>query len=206
MERNRCLRMLKIDVIMFLCASLFLASCSFNYSELDEGTNRYPDLIMSDLDYVRVRDGKTVLRFQAESAARFEEEQLMQVRYLNFEQYSSDGVDAAGQAGKADMELSTGNSRLDGAVTVVVPSEEISIETSALFWDDESNTLYGDKDAPVLVKQSDGSILQGTGFFADVRRRSWSFDSGVSGVFVEEDEEEIPAESPEVSTDAGAAP
>lgn len=184
------------NILGFLYSvSLLLVSCSFNYSELEENTSRYPDLLMSDLDYVRVRDGKAVLRFQAETAARFEEEQLMRLQYLSFEQYSSDGVDAAGQAGQADMELNTGNSRLDGAVNIVVPSEELSIETSALFWDDESNMLYGDKDASVLIKQSDGSILQGTGFFADVRRRSWSFDTAVSGSYYEEDEEKAIVQS-----------
>ena len=53
-----------------LLISLLVLGCSFDYGEGNAEDSGLPDLVMNDVEYVRIRDGDPQLRFQAEQAAR----------------------------------------------------------------------------------------------------------------------------------------
>jgi LPS export ABC transporter protein LptC len=197
--------------------SVLAGACSFDYGDLSAGNRENePDLIMRGLEYVRVRDGNPSIRVQADSAERFEDARIMKIRDLRFEQYAPNDpeANALGSAGSARIDLATGNAVLRDGVRVVVPSEDLSITTRSLDWDDETRYLAGDPAVPVRIERGDGTSMTGSGFFADTRSRTWEFTGGVQGVFVEEEkatpEPGAPAESagpaaPETS-DGLAAP
>lgn len=176
-----------------LAASLFMLffSCSFDYGNKDAAEKNLPDLIMENVDYMRVRGGEPTVRFKAELAERYEDKQLMNLQKLDFEQYEDKGanINAWGSAGNAQVELESGDISLAGNVFVSVDSEDITIQTADLKWKDEERKLSGSLTNAVDINRSDGTSLSGVGFQADVRLRTWKFDSGISGVFVEEEEE-----------------
>ena len=165
---------------------------------------------MSDLEYVRVRDGAPSVRVQAASAERFEDARIMKIKDLRFEQYAPNDpeANAIGSAGSARIDLATGNAVLRDGVRVVVPSEDISITTRSLDWDDELRYLAGDPALPVRIERGDGTSMTGSGFFADTRSRAWEFTRGVQGVFVEEEKDAPEPGAPAASDvpDAPAAP
>ncbi len=170
----------------------FWTACSFEYGAGETAADgEQPDIVMTDLEYVRVRNGEAVLRFQADSAERFEKAETMRVTELQFEQFGADGgePDATGSAGSAEIDLATGDVRLRDGVRIAVPAEDMTLQTEALRWQDEPRYLAGGAGEPVLIERSDGTTIRGTGFSADARARTWQFSAGVSGVYVD-----VPAE------------
>jgi hypothetical protein len=156
---------------------------------------------MRDVEYVRVRGGDPVVRFKAESAERYEEKQIMNLRNFSFEQFEnhSDEIDAVGKAGKASVALDSGNINLGGGVRISVESEDITIETPGLDWLDKEHHLVGSPTGEVDINRSDGTKFSGRGFSADTRSRTWTFSSGVGGSYVEKDDDEEEGEEEEQS-------
>lgn len=175
---------------VILVATLLLAavsSCSFDYGLQDDGGDGDPDLVMCDLEYVRVRDGAPQVRLQAERAESWESENRMRFTALRFAQYDRDGKsDALGRADRADVDSESGDAELQGAVLLVVPSEKLSIETDSLSWRYEDRILSGPPEARTTLERSDGSGMSGAGFTADARSKSWRFGKDVRGSYVEE--------------------
>jgi LPS export ABC transporter protein LptC len=177
-----------------------LAGCTFDYGEEARGENHdQPDMVMQEVEYVRVRDGDPLVRFTAESAERFEKRQLMELKNFSFEQFERAGEDinAAGYAETASVELESGNIRMGGHVLLEVESEDITIETAGLDWEDQEKRLFAGEHERVTMRRSDGTNFFGQGFSANVRERTWGFASGIEGVYVWEEEE---TEDPEEET------
>jgi LPS export ABC transporter protein LptC len=190
-----------------LLVSLLVSGCSFDYGEGNAEDSGLPDLVMNDVEYVRVRDGDPQVRFQAEEAERYENRQLMELRNFSFEQFSSHGgeIDSTGKAAAARVELDSGNIGISGGVSLSVDSEDITIETESLDWQDKERQLSGDPEAPVRIFRDDGTSFQGRGFKANTRSRNWEFAGPVGGSYVDEDDEEEDAESGEEEGDETAS-
>jgi LPS export ABC transporter protein LptC len=177
---------------LFLAICLFFSGCSFDYGPAEAEEGDQPDIVMNDVEYVRVRDGDPVVRFRAELAERYETRQTMELTNFSFEQFNTHGdeVNAEGRAGIALVELESGNIQMDRGISISVESEDIVIETTNLAWEDSARTLSGSENGRVDIQRSDGTNFSGWGFFVDTRERSWSFSGGVEGSYVHEDDEE----------------
>jgi LPS export ABC transporter protein LptC len=183
-----------------LCLCCFLAAaCSFDYGGGSGEDLGLPDLVMDDVEYVRVRDGEPQVRFRAERAERYEERQLMELRNFSFEQFTDHGetVDSTGRASSARVELDSGNIGISGGVSLSVESENITIETESIAWEDQERQLSAGAEDMVRIFREDGTSFQGLGFRANTRNRVWEFSGPIGGVYVHEDKED--------EGDAGAA-
>jgi len=143
------------------------------------------------VEYVRVRDGKPVVRFEAESAMRFESRQAMEITNFSFEQFDGEGVaiNAIGKAGEASVELETGDIKMREGVSITVESEDLIILTPNLNWQDKERVLSSGEQDRVEIQRSDGTNFSGSDFSADARRRSWSFRAGVAGSYYHDDDD-----------------
>jgi LPS export ABC transporter protein LptC len=177
---------------------LFFTACSFDYGETESENQDMPDIIMKDVDYVRVRNGDPLVRFTAESAERYEKQQTMELKNFSFEQFEHHGedVNAAGSAGTAEVDLESGNIRMRNGVRLEVDSEDIEIETSGLDWEDKEKRLSAGEQDRVTMRRSDGTNFFGTGFSANIRDRTWGFASGIEGTYIWEDNEKDNEENP----------
>ena len=181
--------------IIVLLGCTFIG-CSFDYGGINEDDNR-PDIIMEDIEYVRVRGGDPIVRFQAEYAERWEELQIMEINELSFEQFENRTeaylgmdlpTDAYGGAGRARIELVSGDVFLGSGVIINIESEDIIIRTEELEWLDRERLLRGNPEDMVEVERSDGTFFSGRGFSAEARSRRWEFTGEVAGSYVEEDD------------------
>jgi LPS export ABC transporter protein LptC len=169
-----------------------LAACSFDYGAGQGSENERPDIVMENIEYVRVRKGDLLARFQAEHAERWENRQIMELRNFSFEQMEDHGdtVNVEGNAGAAEVQLESGDIVLSGGVKISIESEDIIISIAGLEWKDKEKTLSGNPEDEVEIQRSDGTSFTGKGFSADVRRRSWVFSGEAQGSYVEKDDEE----------------
>ncbi|MDR0568778.1 MAG: LPS export ABC transporter periplasmic protein LptC [Spirochaetaceae bacterium] len=181
-------------------AVLIFASCSFDYGDGEAENQDQPDIVMRDVEYVRVRNGDPLVRFTAESAERYEKQQTMELKNCSFEQFEHHGedVNAAGSAGAAEVELDSGNIRMKDGVRLSVDSEDIEIETAGLDWEDKEKRLSAGEQERVTMRRSDGTNFFGIGFSANIRDRTWGFSSGMEGTYIWEDDDEEPASEEEL--------
>jgi LPS export ABC transporter protein LptC len=176
---------------MILMVGILAGACSFDYGEAESDQGDLPDLVMQEVEYVRVRDGDPLVRFTAESAARYEKRQTMEITNFSFEQFDHGAdINAQGGAGTASVELDSGNIRLRDEVRLEVDSEDIIIETRSLDWQDQERLLSGGASERVDMRRSDGTNFTGRGFSANIRNRTWGFSAGINGTYIWEDEDE----------------
>ena len=187
--RQNTLLFFTLMAYCLLCAILS-AACSFDYGAGTGLENTRPDIVMENIEYVRVRKGDMLARFRAEYAERWEEQQLMKLRNLTFEQMEDHGetVNVEGKANIASVQIETGDISLLGGVQVSIESEDVIINTRELEWNDKEKTIKGGEEEEVDVRRSDGTSFTGIGFSADIRSRTWSFSGEVKGTYVEKDE------------------
>jgi len=175
-------------------AVLLLAACSFDYGNLTEEGEQRPDIIMENLEYVRVRGGEHLVRFRADRAERWEDRRTMELWDFYFEQLeqNEEGIEAnaEGRAGAASVQLDTGNVSLRDGVRINIESEDIIITTGELEWRDRERVLFGTAEREVGIERSDGTSFIGIGFTANIRDRTWGFSGIVSGTYVETEDEE----------------
>ena len=170
---------------------LLMSACTFDYG-IGEAEEPRPDVVMENLEYVRVRGGNLLARFHAEYAERWENRQVMELRTFAFEQMEDQGetVSVTGTAGAAIVYLDSGDIIFSGGVRINMESEDIIISTYGIEWRDRERTLTGSFDDEVEVERSDGTSFTGRGIFADIRSRTWSFSGEVHGVYVDDDNDE----------------
>ncbi|GHT82538.1 hypothetical protein FACS1894137_01620 [Spirochaetia bacterium] len=176
--------------IFILCVCTF--SCTFDYGEEASEIEDQPDIVMRDVEYVRVRDGDPMVRFKAALAERYEKRQTMELQNFSFDQFYNhgDGINASGRAGNAVAELDSGNIQLERNIMLFVESEDITITTDNLSWKDKERVLAGSEAGKVDIERSDGTLFSGLGFTTDARSRTWEFSGAVEGIYIDTDEDD----------------
>jgi LPS export ABC transporter protein LptC len=176
---------------LFALFSLLL-TCTFDYGEAEIVDDDHPDLVMINVEYVRVRDRDPIAKFQAERAERYEKQGVMKLENFTFEQYGERGteVNATGEAGYAMVEIDSGDIYMDNGVRIEVESEDIILETIKLEWKDETRILASGEDDEVTVSRDNGTSFTGLGLTANARTRDWEFAGIVHGTFISGDDEE----------------
>ncbi|MCX7655333.1 MAG: hypothetical protein N2Z76_02280 [Treponemataceae bacterium] len=186
--------------------SFLTAACSFNYSEIaGEETSERPDLIMKGVSYTRVRDGSEAFSFQAEEVRRYEKRRIMDISHMRFEKRDVTGKEQeiAGMAGFVQLQTASGNGAFTDGFQIVIPKEGLTVEGLKVYWEDQRRLLFTSPEEVLLIKKSDGTIVSGKGFYADLRRKSWSFYTEVAGIYPEGQKIAV-AKSPEGSTPSQA--
>jgi LPS export ABC transporter protein LptC len=181
------------SVLFSLCFFLFsLSGCTFDYGGGESSGSDLPDLVMENVDYVRVRSADPIARFQAERAERYEKQGVMTLQNFIFEQYGERGeeVNAVGKAGNASVNIESGDIFMDRGVRIEVESEDIIIETNQLEWKDKERILSTGEDEEVNIFQQNGTGFTGTGLNVDARRRAWEFSGSAGGIYIYDDEDE----------------
>jgi LPS export ABC transporter protein LptC len=184
----------KINPVCGIICILFLItlSCTFDYGETEGAERELPDLVMLNVEYIRVRSADPIARVQAERAERYEKQGVMKLENFTFEQYGDKGneVNTQGGAGNASVDINSGDITMTNGVRLEVESEDIVIETNQLEWKDETHILSTGAEDEVNVFRENGTHFTGTGLTADARSRSFEFAGDVGGSYIQEDEEE----------------
>jgi len=188
MKNNSPLSLFLFPVLVLI----LLSSCTFDYGEQGGGDLGLPDIIMENVEYVRVRSAEPQARFLAERVERFEDRRIMELVNFSFEQFASrtEEVNAQGSAGSGFVDMESNDVRMYNAVRIEVETEDITIETTWLQWRDRDRVLYGGPWEEVTIRQQDGTNFTGIGFRANARKHTWEFSGAVSGIFIHEDDED----------------
>jgi len=182
-----------VRIFVLLLLALFTAACSFDY-DTQTGDEENPDLIMTYAEYVRIENGNPVFKVDADEVRRYEAKHAMELDNFAFNQYNTvpednekiPDINVRGFAGKARIETDTNNFYMSRGVYLEVNSEDITLETGDISWKDNERLL----NAPgkLSITRSNGTAMEGVGFSADARKKSWKFESDVKGSIVDDDD------------------
>jgi len=179
------------NIICFFIILIFFSCCTFDYGNSESEEDALPEIIMVNVEYVRVRSADPLARIQAERFERYEKQNLMKIQEITFEQYGERGeeVNIYGTAGRAAVNIESGDIFLDNKVNLEIKTEDITLETNQLEWLDESRNLYSGENDEVNIQRKNGTRFTGTGLQADIRMRSWEFRSNARGVYIYDEED-----------------
>jgi LPS export ABC transporter protein LptC len=180
---------------------VLVSACSFDYENSDENALTGIVLTMRDMEYVSIRGGDPSVRIRAEEARRYEDKHSMELDVFSFEQFESagqrssgqgestaPGISTRGRAGRAQIELDTGNLSMNGGVFIEAVTDDIAIETIGISWRDKEKALSAPGE--VTITRSDGTVLSGRGLSADIRSKTWELRETVEGNMVDTIDEE----------------
>jgi LPS export ABC transporter protein LptC len=178
-------------LLCLLAAAFANVSCTFDYGNNESDSDDTPDLIMENVEYVRVKSADPLAKLQAERVERYEKQNMIKLQNTTFEQYGENGeeVNVSGKAGKATVEIDTGNIFMDSNVRIEVLTEDIILETPQFEWLNESKYLSTGNDNEVYVYRKNGTMFSGVGLQSDTRKREWEFQGSVRGTYIKEDED-----------------
>jgi LPS export ABC transporter protein LptC len=183
-------RINKTALLTLFCVFL-LCFCTFDYGDRDSSGEELPDLVMENVEYVRVRSADPLARIHAERFERYENLNLMKVQNFVFEQFGERGEDVNifGKAGRANVNIESGDIFMDDNVSLDVKTEDIILETYQLSWQDESKALFTGENDEIHIFRENGTMFTGIGLLANTRTRLWEFLGNVSGIYIYEGDE-----------------
>jgi LPS export ABC transporter protein LptC len=142
-----------------------------------------PDLVFYGFSREEVEKGIVVFTAKAQKAEYFEGNGLLVIHGVEFRDMGADGRGpvATGQADKVVYHEDTGNAEFSGFVTLHSIAEEARFETDSLVYNASTQTIEGPMANAVIVRIGSDLILKGSGLFADISAKAFSFRNGVSG-------------------------
>ncbi|MCL2209393.1 MAG: LPS export ABC transporter periplasmic protein LptC [Treponema sp.] len=182
---------MKKNITGFLFILILFAGCTFDYGGKGSEEDALPEIVMVNVEYVRVRSAGPLARIQAERFERYEKQSMMKMQEVTFEQYSENGekVNIYGTAGRASLNIESGDIFMDDNVNLEIKSEDIILETYQLEWQDESKNLYSGENDDVFIFRENGTKFTGTGLHANTRTRMWEFLANARGVYVHDEKD-----------------
>lgn len=176
-----------VTTACILALSAVFASCSFNYAEGDGEGKVLPEMVMTDAVATRYESSKVNVVFRAKVLEVYDSDKVWAAEGVSFTEYAANGsgdVHAEGSAGILVIDDGAGVYTLGKGTTFRVLEDDVFLTAPDLRWRKKENALAGPDDGMVEVREKDGTVIRGTGFFADTLRRSYRFSGKISGEFV----------------------
>ena len=184
---------MKTSALLAAAVSAALAgSCSFNYGEAlaQDLEERTPDTVFTGFVHTIVQDNEPILRLEAETAEVYERKNLVHLSGVTFTELRGGRTLAYGSAEEAILHTDTEDAQFFGDVHLRSEEEGVSIRSGGLSWNASDRVLESDPDQITEIQRDDGSLIRGSAFRADARRKSFSLRGGVDGVLVRPDRED----------------
>jgi LPS export ABC transporter protein LptC len=180
-------RRARLSPRVLLAAAVALAGCSFNYepATVAEKLGEIPDSVLQTFSQTVVRDGKPLLRLEADEARTYRTSERVLLSGARFQEYDSRGELAVeGSAENGVFHTDTENAEFSGRIVLYSARDKATVRASSLEWDRKRRLLSAGGDGAVVLERDDGSHIEGHGFEADFRTHSLRFTAGAGGVVV----------------------
>jgi LPS export ABC transporter protein LptC len=169
-----------------------VGGCSLDYEQLqmaEERDESVPETVVTEADFTVVRSGARSFRISAERAETYPEREEQILTGLSFEELGADGeVITSGAADRAVHDTATDDVTMSGNISFYSREYEARVRTGYLAWNNEEKVLRGRDDGQVRLELDSGTVIEGTGFEADMRRSIARFAESVQGVLVTDEE------------------
>ena len=167
-------------------AVVFMFSCSVKYEDQNKEVVKsqdVPDTMMENFKIIKMKKNVPYVEVSAARAEIYDSQNrtiLFDTQFLEYDPNNQDII-TKGKADKVEYFNDTENADLSGNLNFYSKKEEIEISGESILWNSELKSIESrDKDL-MFLKKDDGSILEGYGFKADLKRSVFSFSGNVKG-------------------------
>ncbi len=175
-----------------LAGVVVLGGCSLDYEQIsiaEEREESVPETVATDAEFTVVRGAGRTFRISASKAETYPEREEQILHDIEFEEIVDDGeIITEGAAERAVHDTATDDVTMSGDISFYSQEYEARVTTEQLSWDNEEKLLRGPEDGTVRLELDSGSVVEGSGFEADMRRSVARFADAVEGVLVTDDE------------------
>ena len=131
-----------------ILALIPLVGCSLDYSQVsvtEEMSKEIPDSVLHNFSYTKVEGGSPAYEIEAEQAEFYSEQDRTYINQLEFREYDDDGeLITEGKAESAVFFTDSENAELEGSLSFYSATEEATVATDYLYWDNEKNRPKAD--------------------------------------------------------------
>ena len=175
-----------------LLSALLLASCKLNYKEADITetlADEIPNSVLENFSQTVVENGKVSYFLSADYAESYNSRGVTYFDNIGFSEYTSDGkTGTEGAAEKAIHYSDTDNIVFDGRIILNSESQDFVVKADYLEWNNEKKILKSLDKTYVVIEQGEETKVEGYGFIADAKDKSFTFLEKAYGRFVEDEE------------------
>jgi LPS export ABC transporter protein LptC len=165
-----------------------VAGCSIDYkgaSVEEQAPSGIPDTVAVGLLHRVHKDGHLSFELEAARAETWNAKNQTIMTDAHFVEFDAKGGKATeGEAHTVVFHSDTENAEISGAVHVHSATEKGDVRADALDWENKSKRLTAPPAERVTIGKDDGSVLVGTGFTGDFRKRAVFFTGPVRGTYV----------------------
>ncbi|ULQ61092.1 hypothetical protein K7I13_07520 [Brucepastera parasyntrophica] len=175
-----------IGIFLF---SAFLSGCSFNYNDGLDYERAVPDMVFMEASAGRYENAQLSMLFSARLLEIYDTDRIWAGEGVFFTEYSGNGAETIEAEGSAGVMLINDEAEiysLGMGASFYVVSDSIYLRAPDLRWQKKQHHLSAPHAGLVEIEKDDGSIIRGTGFFADTLSHSYSFENEVSGILSRE--------------------
>ena len=187
-------KLISLQLVCLITAVLLGGGCSLNYSEAEMAeslSEELPNSIIRSYRFVDIRSGRSSFRIYAAEARMYHKAHETQLKDIFFQEINPDGeVVTEGEASRATIFTQTDNVEMHGDISFSGSTQEATIISDYLFWNNEERRLEGNPEHTVTIIKADGSRIHGKGFSADAAGQRVEFSEAVEGVYIQDDDEE----------------
>lgn len=144
--------------------------------------NEVPNSVLGGVTHTVVRDGKITAILSIDRVENYDTRATALLSGIYFRKFDRDGkMVTEAWADTSVYRSDSGNAHAEGSVIVSSQLEDVEIMAEGLRWHDKERRLIGNDGTEVILTRSDGSIVIGVDFEADIARRVIRFLGPVSG-------------------------
>ncbi|MBP5358634.1 MAG: LPS export ABC transporter periplasmic protein LptC [Treponema sp.] len=148
-----------------------------------------PELIFTNADLTRYKDGKLTMELKAEQVEQYKDNGSTYARNPEFSTWdSNDNLDTTGSCSLLAVNSKENVYTLFSDILINNSSNDVEIHAQNLRFNGNTKQLIAGKDEEVEIIRENLALV-GTGFSASGISNSFSFNSGVSGTLITEDAE-----------------
>ena len=179
--------MMKIKLLLALLPTIFLLSCSMDYSDAqvaEEIGENTPNSIIENFSYTSVDNGDILFRIYAEKAENYSTKKETILKKVVFQEYNSNTeMVSEGTAEKGVIYTESDDAELTGSLIIYSASNEAEIIADYLYWDDSEKLLTGSENGSVRMLKDSGTEISGKGFLGDLKTKKFIFKENVNGIY-----------------------
>jgi LPS export ABC transporter protein LptC len=169
-----------------------LMGCKMDYEEAkvaEDISEDIPNTVLYNFSQTVVKDGLPVYRVQATKAETYNKKKTMLLHNVLFQELNPEGeVVTEGWAEKMTFYTDSEDAVLEDNIEFYSRSEETAITASYLEWDQGDKILTGREDQTVKLEKKSGSVVSGTGFAAELKKKRIQFTGNIEGTYVDEED------------------
>ncbi len=175
----------------FIIFAVVISACTLDYSDanlVDTLSEEIPNTIIYKYETVEVQNGSPALQIEADKAEVYNGKEQTHLTNVAFSNFIDEEINNQGRSDFAILNMKSGDAEMTGSIRITSKTDNSSLSAESLSWIDDEKKLSSKPQETVIVIDKEGSQIHGSGFSADIKRKTILFENEIEGEFISDEE------------------